>query len=132
MPLYGHELSLDTLPAQAGLGRTVNLAKQVDFVGRAASEAGPSADAPVLVGLVGDGKRAARAGYPIYPDWEAQSGPIGVVTSGALSPTLGVPVAMAYLPPTFAQPGTEVAVDIRGTRSTYSVTPLPFYKRKRN
>ena len=51
MPLYGHELGLDTFPVQAGLGRVVALAKEGDFVGRAAVEAGPAADARVLVGL---------------------------------------------------------------------------------
>jgi aminomethyltransferase len=132
MPLYGHELNTNLLPAQAGLGRVVNLAKSVDFVGRAASETGPAADAKVLVGLVGDGKRAARAGYLVYPDWEEKSGTIGEVTSGALSPTLGLPVAMAYVAPSFARPGTELTVDIRGSRFIYTVTALPFYSRKKN
>jgi len=128
MPLYGNELTLDTLPAQAGLGRVVNLSKPVDFVGRQASEDGPTADAPVLVGLVGDGKRAARAGYTVYAGDEQ----VGVITSGALSPTLGHPIAMAYVPPRSAQPGTELSVDIRGTRLPFTVVALPFYSRKKN
>jgi aminomethyltransferase len=137
MPLYGHELGLELFPAQAGLGRIVNLGKEVDFVGRAASEIGPEADARVLVGLTGDGKRAARAGYEVYRtahDSQAADSqrPIGIVTSGALSPTLGVPVAMAYVEPASAEPGTELAVDIRGTRFSYTVTALPFYSRKKN
>jgi aminomethyltransferase len=132
MPLYGHELTTETYPAQAGLGRVVNLAKEVDFVGRNASELGPDASAPVLVGLMGHGKRAARAGYPVYAtdsttgDDEA----VGVITSGALSPTIGVPIAMAYVSPRFARPGTELHVDIRGNRLGFTVTALPFYSRK--
>jgi len=128
MPLYGHELSLDTFPAQAGLGRVVNLSKSSDFIGRRASEDGPAADAPVLVGLAGDGKRAARAGYDVY----SGDAHVGTVTSGVLSPTLGHPIAMAYVAPACAQPGTELAVDIRGTRHPFTVTALPFYSRKKN
>lgn len=131
MPLYGHELSTRTHPAQAGLGRVVDYSKEVDFVGRAAAEPGPAKTARVLVGLTGEGRRAARAGYPVLRRGE-ESGPIGEITSGVLSPTLGVPVAMAYLDPAFAAPGTEVDVDIRGTRAAYTVTPLPFYRRKKN
>ena len=133
MPLYGHELNTETYPAQAGLGRVVNLAKDTDFVGRNASELGPDASAPVLVGLMGHGKRAARAGYPVYAA-DGTTGAdesVGVVTSGALSPTIGVPIAMAYVSPRFARPGTELHVDVRGTRLGFTVTALPFYSRKK-
>lgn len=130
MPLYGHELSLDVLPAQAGLGRVVDLSKAVDFVGRDASELGPAPDAPVLVGLRGSGKRAARADYPVL---DADGvGAAGIVTSGALSPTLEYPIAMAYVRPVLAQPGTELAVDVRGTPQPYTVVPVPFYTREKN
>lgn len=132
MPLYGHELGLDTMPAQAGLGRVVNLAKEGDFVGRAASEDGPAADARVLVGLIGEGKRAARAGYPVLaPAADGAEEEIGIVTSGALSPTIGVPIAMAYIAPRLARPGAELHVDVRGTRLPFTVTDLPFYRRKK-
>ncbi|MFI5062275.1 MAG: aminomethyltransferase family protein, partial [Actinomycetales bacterium] len=134
MPLYGHELNTETYPAQAGLGRVVNLAKDTDFVGRNASELGPDAAAPVLVGLMGQGKRAARAGYSVYAadGTTGSDEAVGVVTSGALSPTIGVPIAMAYVAPPFARPGTELHVDVRGTRFGYTVTALPFYSRKKN
>ena len=127
MPLYGHELDLTTRPSQAGLGRVVALGKPGDFVGRAASECELPADARVLVGLVGEGKRAARADYEVY----SGSVSIGVVTSGALSPTLGYPVAMAFIDPAFAEIDTTLEVDIRGTKLPYTVTALPFYSRKK-
>ena len=130
MPLYGHELTTSTYPAQAGLGRVVNLAKPTDFVGRTASEEGPSGDAPVLVGLVSAGKRAGRAGYEIFRSIDATE-PEGVITSGALSPTLGYPIAMAYLAPPLARLDTEVFIDVRGTRSPATVIALPFYKRRK-
>jgi aminomethyltransferase len=79
----------------------------------------------VLVGLVGDGRRAARHGYPVLNgDTE-----VGTVTSGALSPTLGHPIAMAYVPPALTEPGTSLTVDIRGKAMPVTVVKLPFYKR---
>ncbi|MDN4615751.1 glycine cleavage system aminomethyltransferase GcvT [Leifsonia sp. F6_8S_P_1B] len=134
MPLYGHELGRDTQPAQAGLGRVVDLGKDTDFVGRAAAEEGPDPEARVLVGLMGHGKRAARAGYPVLAvlggDKGGDDAEVGVVTSGVLSPTIGVPVAMAYVAPRYARPGTELHVDVRGSRLPFTVTELPFYRRK--
>jgi aminomethyltransferase len=128
MPLYGHELDLTTAPVQAGLGKVVALSKDGDFVGRAATEKGVPVDARVLVGLIGEGKRAARADYEVYSGDTA----VGVVTSGALSPTLEYPVAMAYVDPEVSAVGTVIDVDIRGTRLPYTVTALPFYSRKKN
>jgi aminomethyltransferase len=129
MPLYGHELSRDILPVQAGLGRVVALSKEGDFVGRAAIEAGPAADAPVLVGLAAEGRRAPRADYEVFDGESPDAARVGVVTSGALSPTLGHPVAMALVAPDAAEHGRSLYVDVRGTRVAASVVPLPFYKR---
>ena len=129
MPLYGHELSRDILPVQAGLGRVVALSKEGDFVGRSAIEEGPAADAPVLVGLAAGGRRAARAGYEVFDGEGADAARVGVVTSGALSPTLGHPVAMAFVAPDAAETGRTLYVDVRGTRVAASVVDRPFYKR---
>ncbi|WP_165063819.1 glycine cleavage system aminomethyltransferase GcvT [Marisediminicola senii] len=126
MPLYGHELGLDTQPAQAGLGRVVALGKEGDFVGRAAVEAGAPADARVLVGLQMSGRRAGRAGYAVL----SGDATVGEITSGALSPTLGYPIAMAYVDPAASVTGTELTVDVRGTAIPASVVPLPFYSRE--
>ena len=132
MPLYGSELGPDTTPFDAGLGRVVKLGKPGDFVGRAALTA--AAQAPprrVLVGLRSGTRRVPRHGYPVLWDGQAR----GTVTSGAPSPTLGVPIAMAYVEPEVAAeagagpPGADqhgtadgrhgtadgrLAVDIRG------------------
>jgi aminomethyltransferase len=124
MPLYGHELSRDIVPAQAGLGRVVVAAKD-DFVGKGHID--PAPDAPVLVGLVGEGRRAGRAGYDVYAGDER----VGTVTSGALSPTLRHPIAMAFVSPDAAAPGTPLLIDVRGTRIPATVTDLPFYRRKK-
>lgn len=124
MPLHGHELSTDVLPAQAGLGRVV-AADKTDFVGKAALEAAP-ADLPVLVGLVAEGRRAGRAGYAVL---DADGDAVGEITSGVLSPTLGHPIAMAFVPPALSTPGTDLFIDVRGTRIPATVTALPFYRR---
>jgi aminomethyltransferase len=129
MALYGHELNASIFPVQAGLGRVVALSKEGDFVGRAAIEEGPAGDARVLVGLIADGKRAGRAGYPIVLPDGAQI--VGEVTSGALSPTLGVPISMAYVDPDYSAVGTQLHLDVRGTRVPASVVALPFYKREK-
>jgi aminomethyltransferase len=129
MPLYGHELSTSTFPVQAGLGRVVALSKEGDFVGRAAIEEGPAADARVLVGLIAEGKRAGRAGYSIVlPDGAHV---VGEITSGALSPTLGVPISMAYVDPDYTALGTALHLDVRGTLVPASIVSLPFYKREK-
>ncbi|GAA2011881.1 glycine cleavage system aminomethyltransferase GcvT [Microbacterium ulmi] len=126
MPLHGHELSVDTLPAQAGLARVVALDKD-DFVGKASLQAVFAVDAPVLVGLVADGRRAGRAGYAVLSGDDV----VGEITSGALSPTLGHPIAMAFVSPAASEPGTELTIDVRGTRIPATVTALPFYRRNK-
>ncbi|WP_100811652.1 glycine cleavage system aminomethyltransferase GcvT [Microbacterium sp. BR1] len=137
MPLYGHELSLDIRPAQAGLVRAV--ATEGDFVGREGASAPLDPDARVLVGLASEGRRAGRAGYAVFAG-EAAAGTeagtgvgteVGIVTSGALSPTLGHPIALAYVDPGSAEPGTPLFIDVRGTRIPATVTPTPFYRRKK-
>lgn len=128
MPLYGHELGEDALPVQAGLGRVVALAKDGDFRGRAAVEAGPVDGARLLVGLAAEGRRAGRAGYAVLDESGAA---VGEITSGALSPTLGHPIALAYVDPGSAAIGTTLAIDVRGSRIPATVTPLPFYSRKK-
>lgn len=133
MPLYGHELTRSTTPFDAGLGRVVKFDKPGDFTGRTALEAaaGRAVENPPrkLVGLVAAGRRVPRAGYAVVG---ADGSVIGEVTSGAPSPTLGRPIAMAYVDAAHAAPGTGgVAVDIRGTHEPYEVVALPFYRRER-
>ncbi|MEU7645739.1 glycine cleavage system aminomethyltransferase GcvT [Streptomyces huasconensis] len=135
MPLYGHELTAELTPFDAGLGRVVKFEKtsQADsFVGRealaAAAERAESAPPRKLVGLIAEGRRVPRAGFSVVADGKV----IGEVTSGAPSPTLGKPIAMAYVDAEHAAPGTPgVGVDIRGTHEPYEVVALPFYKRQK-
>lgn len=142
MPLYGHELSTDITPYDAGLGGVVALNK-AEFVGRDALEkrSGREGEAGtrVVVALTGSGRRAARAGYPVLGPHGRQ---IGQVTSGLLSPSLGYPVALALVEPAclaapemFGDPawpaGSELGVDVRGRRLPMRVVAPPFYTRPR-
>jgi len=143
MPLYGHELDTTTTPYEAGLGRVVKLDKvaadgtPLGFVGRTALAARrESAPARVLVGLKGLGRRPARAGYAVVLPGTEPGGAVGesarrvgTVTSGAPSPTLGYPIALAYVTPELSAEGTELAVDVRGRAEPVVVVPLPFYRR---
>ena len=128
MPLYGNELDRETTPFDAGLGRVVKLGKEGGFVGldalAKAAEAGPRKR---LVGLTVRGRGIARHGHPVW----AGDRRTGTVTSGTMSPTLGVPIAMAYVAPGDALPGTMLDVEIRDARAAAEVVPLPFYTRTR-
>jgi aminomethyltransferase len=125
MPLYGNELGVELTPFDAGLGRVVKFDKPGDFVGRSALEA--VKDTPPrrrLVGLVAQGRRVPRHGYPVTKDGAV----VGEVTSGAPSQTLGKPIAMAYVD---NGAGTGLAVDIRGSHEPMDLVELPFYRRNK-
>ncbi|QDT69986.1 Glycine cleavage system T protein [Planctomycetes bacterium MalM25] len=127
MPLYGHELDEATNPIEAGLAFAVDLKRRDgslrEFIG---SDALTEASGKHRVGLRVDGKRAPREGYTVL----SNGTPIGVVTSGAPSPTLGYPIAMAYVNdsgPVTA--GAPLQVENRGRLTEATVVELPFYKR---
>lgn len=126
MPLYGHELSEQVHPFEAGLGSFCHLTGY-DFPGRDALRR--LKDQPlcrVRVGLEPQG-RVAREGAAILADGR----PVGQVTSGTHSPTLDRPIAMGYVEPPYAAVDTKLEVDIRGRIVPARVVPLPFYRRPR-
>lgn len=126
MPLYGHELDESIDPYRAGLGFACKLAER-QFLGRESlSRISQSPLTAKRVGLVLDGKRAARQGASIL---DADSRTVGSVTSGSFSPTLDRPIAMAYVDPSVAVLQSTLDVDIRGSRVSATIVPLPFYKR---
>ena len=128
MPLYGHELLEDTNPFAIGLGRGVSLEGR-SFPGSEALAAMQQAPAAKQrVGLVLSGKRPVREGAGVFSTGGAA--PQGIVTSGSFAPSLAAPVAMALVDASLAEPGTQLEVDIRGSRQAATVCPLPFPYRR--
>lgn len=127
MALYGQDITDETTPLEAGLKWLVHLEGTGDFVGRPVLEAQwKQGIQRRLIGLQMTGRNIARHGYPLLH----QDQPVGTITSGTLSPTLGYPIALAYAPASLAKVGQPVAVEIRGKHYQASVVKRPFYKRK--
>lgn len=125
MPLYGHELNEEINPFQAGLGFAVNLEDR-RFPGRDALVGlRDDPQQPRRIGLELTSKRVPREHYEVFSGDKLA----GEITSGTFSPTLDRPIAMAYVTPEFAAPGTELQIDVRGKREPARVVKLPFYKR---
>jgi aminomethyltransferase len=128
MPLYGNELGRDVTPYEAGLGRVVRLDKPGDFVGRAAlaqvaaDTAAGGGPARELIGLIARSRRIPRHGYPVLSDGQE----VGTVTSGSPSPTLGAPIAMAFVARGATGP---FGVNVRGRIEPADRAELPFYRR---
>lgn len=126
MPLYGHELSPEISPLEAGLARFVALGKQ-GFIGRAALEAQAVNGPPRrLAGLELLDRGIARAGHAVLADGE----PAGTVTSGTLSPYTNRAIAMALLTPRALAGGATLAVEVHNRRAAARMVPLPFYRRR--
>jgi aminomethyltransferase len=133
MPLYGHELDESTDPLSAGLRFAVDLEKQPPppskteaFIGanalRDIASHGPQRR---LVGLKLEGRRTPRQSMPVHDATTR----VGQVTSGCLSPTLGTPIAMAFVQSQSATPGARLTVELGAQRVPAEVVTLPFYKR---
>ncbi len=126
MALYGHEIGDSINVWEAGLDRYCKMEKG-DFVGRAALAKASSAGLKrTLVGLETIERGIARDGYRVF---DSAGEEIGVVTSGSPSPTLCKNIALAYVPPAFAEVGTVLCVEVRTQRIKAQVVPTPFYKR---
>lgn len=125
LPLYGHDLDETVSPIEAGLNFAVSKRRReaADFPGakRILAEIEDS-PARVRVGLLVDGA-PAREGATILDPRGAE---IGVVTSGGFGPSLGRAVALGFVPPAHADPGTQLQVSVRGRAQTATVTELPF------
>ncbi|HSB20328.1 MAG TPA: glycine cleavage system aminomethyltransferase GcvT [Anaeromyxobacteraceae bacterium] len=125
--LYGSDMDDGTTPLEAGLGWVVKLDKG-DFVGREAlvrqKEAGLQRK---LVGFTLTDPGIARHGYRALRDGQ----PVGTVTSGTKSPSLGIPIGLAYLPAALGAEGSTFAVEIRGRAAAARVVKTPFYSRKK-
>ncbi|TIX50737.1 glycine cleavage system aminomethyltransferase GcvT [Alteraurantiacibacter aquimixticola] len=125
LPLYGHDLTTRTDPVSAGLAFAISKRRRAEggFPGHARImrllEEGPPA---LRVGLALEGRMPAREGSPVLNSDTI----VGQVTSGGFAPSLGHPIAMAYVDAALAAPGTALEVEVRGRRLPARVTPMPF------
>jgi aminomethyltransferase len=124
--LYGHDIDTGTSPVEAGLAWSIQKRRREEggFPGaeRVLTDLREGARR-LRVGLRPEGRVPAREGAEIKsPD----GAPIGTVTSGGFSPTLGVPIAMGYVDRVFAAPGTPVVLVVRGKDIPATVAALPF------
>jgi aminomethyltransferase len=122
--LYGHELDLDISPLEAGLGWTVKMSKG-DFIGRDALQKQKESGVPrKLIGLTLTGRSLPRAGDALYTGERM----VGKVTSGGISPSLGIPIALGLVEPSSAAVGEPIEVQGRRGRLEATIVDRPFYK----
>jgi aminomethyltransferase len=125
MALYGQDIDDTTTPLEAGLGWLVHLDTKGDFIGRPILERQKAAGVQRrLVGLQMQGRNIARHGYQVLSAGVV----VGEVTSGTLSPTLGYPIALAYVPTQLATVGQQLDIEIRGKTYPAIVVKKPFYR----
>ena len=125
MALYGQDIDDTTTPLEAGLGWLVHLDSKGDFIGRKVLEQQKANGVQrKLVRLQMQGRNIARHGYPVLSAGEK----VGEITSGTLSPTLGYPVALAYIPTELAKVDNQLEIEIRGKTYPAKVVKRPFYK----
>lgn len=128
MALYGHEISESINVWEAGLERYCKMEKG-EFVGRVQLQRSKdSGVSRTLVGLEMVDRGIARDEYRCLNE---DGDPIGVITSGSPSPTLGKNIALAYVRPSMAAIGTAIYVEIRAQKARAQVVATPFYKRAR-
>jgi aminomethyltransferase len=126
LPLYGHDLDPETTPVMADLGFALfkRRREEANFPGAARilaeRESGPVAK---RVGLLVEGRQPVREGAAVL---DADGSDVGRVTSGGFAPTVGAPIAMAYVPLAMAVPGTKIQLAQRGKVHSATVTAMPF------
>lgn len=128
LPLYGHDLTPAIEPVEAGLAFAISKRRKTeggfpgaDRILKALLE-GP---AQKRVGLKPEGRQPAREGAEVFSGDQK----VGVVTSGGFAPSVGAPVAMAYVDATLSADGTALEIDVRGKRLAATVVPMPFHQK---
>ncbi len=129
-PLYGHELTEDTTPVEAGLEVFVGWDKP-DFCGRemlVGQRATGAKRKLIAFRMAEAGSPPLRGHYAVWPNDE-EGVPLGHTTSGTLSPSLGIGIGLAYVPIEFSKPGTRLMIEVRGRRYPADVVKKPLYRR---
>lgn len=127
MSLYGHEISDEITPLEAGLGWICKLNKG-EFNGREVLQKQKEEGLKrKLVGFEMTDRGIARDGYDVYINDEK----VGYVTSGSPAPFLKKNIGLAFVPTEFANSGQEIKIDVRGRHLAAQIVPTPFYKRQK-
>jgi aminomethyltransferase len=121
--LYGNDIDENTNPVEAGLKWTIHFDK-ADFIGKDSILSCVENLKRRLVCIQMKEKAVPRSGYAIWKGTDE----IGIITSGTMSPTLGIGIGMGYVALDHSKKGTELEVDIRGKRKTAEIVTAPFYK----
>ncbi len=126
--LYGNDINSETSPLEAGLGWITKTTKETDFFSKSIfvsqREEGLSKK---LIGFVVDNKRVPRNGYDIVDE---NGSTIGTVTSGTMSPSLGIPIGLGYVKKAYSKKGKSIGIKIRNKVMQAKVVKLPFYMNK--
>ncbi len=126
MQLYGNDMDSTTTPFEAGLGWLVHLEMLSPFIGRDVLEKQAKEGIKKrLIGIKLEGRAIARKGYQVFH----KEKPIGHITSGTWSPTLGEAIALAYVPLEYSKLGNKLFIGIRGKKCAAKIVKKPFYRR---
>ena len=128
LPLYGHDLTPEIEPVEAGLAFAISKRRKAEggFPG-AARILGGLLDGPARkrIGLKPEGRQPAREGAEVF----SGDRKVGVVTSGGFAPSVGAPIAMAYVEAALSADGTALEIEVRGKRLAATVVPMPFHQK---
>jgi aminomethyltransferase len=124
-PLYGNDLGTERTPIEAGLGWCCK--EDTGFIGsEAVARVRAEGSAGKLVPFALTERGIPRPGNPVVDGDDR----VGEVTSGTMSPSLGIGIGMAYVPADRATPGTELEIDVRGKRRRARVEEKPLYEKE--
>jgi aminomethyltransferase len=126
LPLYGHDLDLETTPIMAGLGFAIGKRRRAEggFAGALRILAEIENGTPLTrVGFTLEGRQPVREGARVL---DGEGNEVGRVTSGGFSPSLSMPIGMAYVATALGQPGATITLEQRGKIFSAKVTAMPF------
>ncbi len=127
LPLYGHEISADITPFEAGLNKFVKINKPMDFIGKKAlTEQKEKGVERKLIAFQMVDRGLPREGYEVTINGQK----IGFVTTGGFSPSLKINIGLALISSDYSKIGTEIGINIRGKAVKAEVVKKPFYSKK--
>ena len=124
-PLYGHELSEEVSPLEAGLGGFVDMGKSFRGRGELGYQKNEGTTRRNMAFIMTTKSPPPREGYPVWIGEEE----VGTVTSGTQSPSLKIGIGMAHINQPYAKVGAEIEIEIRGRRFPAELRKKPLYQK---